>query len=82
MVTTSFHGTAFSVTFNKRFFSIVKPDSTDDRIMSLLNMLGIPERGISEDKDLSNHLDIDYTLVNQKLDEERNKTISYLRDNI
>ena len=50
--------------------------------MSLLNMLGIPERGISEDKDLSNHLDIDYTLVNQKLDEERNKTISYLRDNI
>lgn len=82
VVTTSFHGTAFSVTFNKRFFSIVKPDSTDDRIMSLLNMLGIPERGISEDKDLSNHLDIDYTLVNQKLDEERNKTISYLRDNI
>lgn len=82
VVTSSFHGTAFSLIFNKCFFSIVNPESSDDRIMSLLTLLSIPERGISEDKDLSDNLDIDYEMINEKLEKERNKSIDYLRNNI
>lgn len=77
VITSSFHGTAFSLVFNKPFYSIVNPAISDDRILSLLNKLGIKERGIA---DINNSIELamDYTLVNRRLEEEKQKTIKYL----
>lgn len=46
VITTSFHGTAFSIIFNKPFYALVKKGNRDDRIMSLLQLLGLKDRAI------------------------------------
>ena len=68
----SFHGTAFSIIFEKRFFSINDCINgnyvNDERIRNILGALGILERYVKEDDvqnlDLKN--EIDYSNVNQK----------------
>ena len=68
VVTDSFHGTAFSLIFNKQF-KIVMPPKAQNRILDLLDELGIA-------RDFSN---IDYNLVNKKLDVYQNKGIEFLK---
>ena len=79
VVTSSFHGTVFSIVFNKSFYSIVNPEISDDRIISLLNMLGIRERGISDMSDYKG-LEIDYSMVNEQLKKAQIESIKYLSD--
>ena len=68
VVTDSFHGTAFSIIFGKQL-KIVMPPNAQNRIVDLLNELGIG-------RDFSS---IDYTQVNKKLDVYRNKGIDFLK---
>lgn len=46
VVTTSFHGTAFSVNFNRPFFTFVKQDlgNTNSRIVDFLDLVGMKDR--------------------------------------
>ena len=81
VVTSSFHGTAFSIVFKKSFYSIVNSELSDDRILNLLNMLGIRERGISDIIDYRG-LEIDYTMVNKQLEKAKAESIKYLSDNL
>lgn len=46
VITTSFHGTAFSIIFNKPFYALVKKGNKDDRLMSLLQLLELKDRAI------------------------------------
>ena len=47
VVTTSFHGTAFSVNFEKDFFTVLNPNaSNDDRVKSFLESVGLSNRGL------------------------------------
>lgn len=67
VVTTSFHGTAFSLIFRVPFYSIVTK-LKDDRIKDLLNSCGIKERLIdSIPEKINNQLDWDN--ISFKLDE-------------
>lgn len=78
IVTNSFHGTVFSILFEKPFLS-VKVSSTGSRAESLLDMLGLNTQLI--DKPLDNYsLQIDYTAAKSILGKEREKSLSYLRD--
>ena len=76
--TNSFHGTAFAVNFNKNFISVIKRNSPQ-RAQTLLNNVGLPERLLSNlcdiDK-LSNQ--IDFSVVNEKLDALRKDSTEYL----
>ncbi|MDR2963043.1 MAG: polysaccharide pyruvyl transferase family protein [Bacteroidales bacterium] len=84
VITTSFHGTAFALNFERPFYSIINDKSTsDDRMLSLLQEVGAEDRAIlcnSEISDIS--LTMDYTSISKKLEEKRKKSITYLSCNI
>jgi len=77
VVTNSFHGTAFSVIYEKPFLS-AKVATTGSRAESLLSLLGLKSQYItSECEEYSLH--IDYAKVNTILSEERKKSLDYLK---
>lgn len=75
--TSSFHGTALSILFKKKFFSIRQGNSKDIRLESILNQVGLLSRFISMD---SRPVDesIDYSLVAEHLEEMRCSSQQYL----
>lgn len=78
IVTNSFHGTAFAVNFNRPFISVIKRNSPQ-RAQTLLNNVGIPERLLTDEKYLDALTDdIDWDLVNGKLNELRKDSLDYL----
>ena len=81
VVTTSFHGTAFSVVFNRPFYTVKLNDGADTRSMSLLCSLGLEDRIIEID-DSPTFTSIDYSITNQKLDKLRKESQDYLLNNL
>lgn len=82
--TNSFHGTVFSVQFEKPFFTAVAPSEMAapeySRTYSLLSTLGLTERIIGKG-DTAGLLDgIDWISVEHRLEEERGKSLNYLGD--
>lgn len=69
--TDSFHGTAFSIIFNKQFMSYIPEDSffqdSRSRITDLLSKLGLQSRIISDLSCITENEKIDYNEVNSKL---------------
>lgn len=84
VVTTSFHGVAFSLIYRRQFTAIIPKDSkVSGRVPDLLNRLGIPERAIQEDAQPSAFLGqtdslIDYDAVGRRLDELRKTSLAFL----
>lgn len=79
VITNSFHGTAFSVTFKRNFLS-VRIKSTSSRVENLLDIVGLKNRlidSVEQAKVLQE--DIDYHKVEDLLSKERNKSIEYLK---
>ena len=76
VVTSSFHGTAFAILFNKQFLTIA-PGDVSSRVRDLLTRLDIADRVVTSVDDLP-ATDIDYSLVNARLDDERKKSIDFL----
>ena len=70
VVTTSFHGTVFSVLFNKPFYSIKLSDGHDDRVVNLLESLGLNECCIGLDDRLVVK-EVSYSFANKKRNELR-----------
>ncbi len=77
VVTNSFHGTVFSVLFEKPFLS-VKVASTSSRVESFLEMTGLTSQYV-EDVDKPVSLSVDFSNAIQILEKERNKSLNYLR---
>lgn len=80
----SFHGTVFSILFNKPFWVIGNKDRGLSRFYSLLQEFGL-ERRLTTVEELSEmNLDdpIDWLYVNNKLQELREKCIKLLSDNL
>lgn len=78
VVTNSFHGTAFAINYNKPFISVIKRNSPQ-RAQTLLNNVGIPERLLTDEKYLHSLTDdIDWNLVNSRLNELRKDSLDYL----
>jgi len=85
VVTDSFHGTAFSVVFNKKFYSYIAFSKTSSRIISLLKNLGIDNRLVLKESLSSFHVENKLFNSNKylnKLDDLKKKSILYLSDNI
>ncbi len=84
VITNSFHGVAFSILFNKEFVPIVNPKSPQ-RVNSLFNIVGLDNVAIRSDKldeFNENFVQIDYSLVNENLDKEIEKSKKFLLDSI
>ena len=79
VVTNSFHGTAFSVNFSKNFI-IFKNSARNSRITDMLSMLGIADRAVFDtDAEMLKMPEIDYSLVQKKLQYERETSINYIK---
>ena len=76
VVTSSFHGVAMSVIFNKKFSAVINPASPS-RIDNLLRVLSIPRVDIN-DLDFADNFD--YVAINQRILEERARGTEYLRE--
>lgn len=73
VVTDSFHGTAFSLNFNREFFSWL-PDKYSTRLMSVLEMLDLKDRAFTQNENRWMTLaPINYAGVNNVLSQERKK---------
>lgn len=77
IITTSFHGTAFSIIFNRPFYTIRMNDGADTRSQSLLESLNLQDRMISTDS-TPVFTPIDYSEANTKLCKLRNESQEFL----
>ena len=82
ILTDSFHATAFSIIFNKKF-SVILPEKTSTRITSLLKMTNLENRVIKDYNDLSIiNKDINYKEINTILKERREESKELLKEAI
>jgi hypothetical protein len=77
VVTTSFHGTAFSIIFNKPVFSLVKSYSAN-RITDLMGVCGLDDFVIDEKKALPEFSSVNWNDVNSRLNKEISKSKQFL----
>ncbi len=79
VVTDSFHGTTFALNFNIPFITI-KPLMGKNRIQSILNLMKLADRFVSNTDTVSNlvNLDIDFGYVNSNLTKLRAEAHDYL----
>ena len=82
VVVSSFHGTAFSVNFNKEFITVM-PDRFNSRVLNLLTKIDAMDRIIkTADCDLRSIEPLDYGRVNEILDRERRGSVGLLEQMI
>ena len=83
VITNSFHGTIFSIIFNKPFVSFIFKDSPKERLISLKNTFQIENRifqynQIPNVSLLTTPLNINYDLINSL----KSQSINYLKKNL
>ena len=78
VVTGSFHGTAFSLNFEKQFY--YEPSANGGRIENLVELTGTGSRQIGNKTDFNQ--EIDYSYVSKKLELERNKSKAWLKEKL
>ena len=83
VVTNSFHGTAFSIIFNKSFITIPHKKS-GARMVELLKLLNLEERLVRNCKKICNLVEkkIDYKIVNKILKDEKHTSLNFLTNSI
>lgn len=83
VVSNSFHGSAFSLLFEKDFFIVRRNDGLNDRMEDFLSHYGLSDRltdsGATDETLLSN---IDYLRVNKILKQDISFSKKYLSDNL
>lgn len=81
VVTTSFHGTAFAINYDKPFYAIYNSKLQDNRIKSLLQLLGCEQFGLSVNSDIPQYFEnhTNNEVVISKLNLERTKSFDYLQ---
>lgn len=85
IVTDSFHGTVFSILFNKPFFAVINFKRGATRFESLLKAFDLSDRMLSSYKELTESKlknTIDWTSVNQILDQKRKESYSFLFESL
>ena len=77
VITDTFHGTIFSVNFNKQFISI---NREKNKVNEFLGKTGLSERIVYSDGEIDNalHKEIDYLPVNSMIEDMRDYSIYFL----
>ena len=80
IITDSFHGTVFSLIFEKRFIDILPP-KTGTRIKSILHLTGLEDRILKEYSDFTlADKEINYIPVREILEKERKRSLAQLQE--
>jgi len=84
IITSSFHGTAFALNFNKSFYSLVNEiQNGDDRQLNLLRDVNAEDRAIRMNSDLTLvQLEYDKISINNNLNKLRERSISFLEKSL
>ncbi len=86
VLTNSFHGTVFSLQFEKPFFTAVSPKEQkhpeQSRIYHLLNLVGQTGRIVGLEHTVPIEEAIDYGSIRKRMAEEREHSLSFLRNNL
>lgn len=84
VIADSFHGTVFSIIYNKPFWVLANPDRGMARFHSLLSMFGLEDRLVTPDKLATLDFDapIDWSSVNAKREELKQKSLAFLKENL
>ncbi|MDD3346609.1 polysaccharide pyruvyl transferase family protein [Oscillibacter sp.] len=81
--TNSFHGTVFSVQFQKPFFTAVAPgelaEPESSRTFSILSRLGLTDRIIGKGDTAEIDAPVDWAAVSKRLEDARRSSLDYLR---
>lgn len=86
VVTNSFHGTCFSITYRKPFYTVptvnLSVKSRNSRLTSLLEILALDNRLFNEETTLPSldHIEIDYSIVEPLLIKQRNSSLKFLTE--
>lgn len=86
--TDSFHGTVFSIVFNKQFctfkrFKANSKDNQNSRIFNLLKLFNLSDRIYSENNNRDTFTNIiDYSKINSRLQELKNSSIHFLKNSL
>lgn len=80
VVTNSFHGTVFSIIFERKFYSVYKKNG---RVDNLLGFLQIPRRHVENAEQLpAQQEEIDYQAVSARLANYREASLQFLNRNL
>jgi hypothetical protein len=82
IITDSFHGLVFSIIFNKQFVCIGNEKRGLSRMYDLLRLFGLDNRLIMENTPAFPESAIDYSIVNQILAQQREKSLNFLTDTL
>lgn len=78
--TSSFHGLAFSIIYQKEFFASYPNNS--NRAETLLDILGLKERLIKPQGDIPNMRPLDYTIATKNLCNRKKLSLDYLAQSL
>ena len=83
IITDTFHGSVFSLKFNKRFATIVR-DMNSNKLTSLLKQFRLTDRIVDNAADIPRIMDkpIDYESVNGIISDETKRALEYLKSNL
>lgn len=85
IITDSFHGTVFSILFNKPFFVLINYERGASRFKSILNFFNLSHRIISSQDDLTEEKldkEIDWVAVNRILESKRQESMDFLKNHL
>lgn len=79
VIVSSFHGTAFSINFNKQFLTVT-PNRFNSRVDNILTLCNLKDRLVNSSSfDINKLKQIDYSQVNNIIENERIKSIDLLK---
>ena len=81
IITDSFHGTVFSIIFNRPFLTIGNKTRGETRIHSLLNLLGLQSRCVDGSRKFNQSVlfePIDWDSVNDKINEYKKESLEFI----
>ena len=81
IVTTSFHGTAFSIILNRPFYTVIMKDGHNNRSRNLLERLSLSERLIALNSNV-NYSEINFVPVNKILADLKAESYDFLIESI
>lgn len=82
VITDSFHGSVFSIIFNKEFYTIINQSRGVCRITSLLSQLSLTDRMLDIDSEITINKIINWSNVNDKLSCLKDQSYNFLRTNL
>lgn len=83
VITDSYHGTMFSILFNKPFLTIINPSRGAERYYPLLDDLGLTNHLVNKSDlslvEINEFYNVNWININKKLEIKREKSLNFLR---